>query len=238
MRSNYDCWGNLVCARKFIWVDLGGLPSSVYFVSQRVLGSLRALIIERDIACVLSGGTCVEVWFQLLDSFKVLLLANGSDYIFIKEGHLFCTCSLITGEFCLCQFTFWNAFPIVRIANGIESILKWLVSSSLIHLEIFQWHIGNFHLYDIASFCLPSVLCLISEFMIHQCFRVKALEVDWWCSVKCSLYSLLPILIVNDYFRWLFLVELFSCPHITSLSINPWFVDAGLDSFNLWFALE
>ena len=73
--------------------------------------------------------------------------------------------------------------------------------------------------------------------MIHQCLSIKSLKIDNRCLVKNVLNSLLSIMLLNDYFRWLFFGKLYTLPKV-SFSCQIWLVESGFDSFLLGFTLK
>ena len=98
----------------------------------------------------------------------------------------------------------------------LTKIFKWGISSSLIHLVLFQRQAGCLHRDNIAFLGLPLLLVGFSEFMVHQCFSIEWLEAVGGCFIKLILDSFQPIVLFNDYFRRLFLCKSFPASEVTS----------------------
>ena len=199
-----------------------------------VLWSPCTLVVEWDTAAVVSFVWLLSVifWFQLFLSFQVLLLSNGTDYVFAKESLVSRACFIITLKLCIGQFTLWNALTVVWVAESFEPIRKRLIGASLIHLIITRRHVWHLHRDDVATFRLPLLLFGLSELMIHQCFRIELLKVYNWCLVKGRLNSFLCILVVNfDLSRLLFSIFL-PRPEV-SCCWYAWLIESCLYPFTL-----
>ena len=120
----------------------------------------------------------------------------------------------------------------MRVAESFESVFKWCISSSFIHLVLFQRKVRRFHRDNIAFLGSPLFLFGFSEFMIHESFRIKWLKVFRCCHIKLVLYSFDLILFVNDYFWWQFLLHSLSIPEVAS-SCTGWLVDSVFNPFLL-----